>query len=90
MKKKFSVALLLLAVAFSFLAFSGCSSGGNPYENKKPDDGYYIEHLNVSIDASAGDRSVRVIEEDKFKFNRKYTDENGKKRYNERHDLYSD
>ena len=63
MKKKFSVALLLLAVAFSFLAFSGCSSGGNPYENKKPDDGYYIEHLNVSIDASAGDRSVRVIEE---------------------------
>lgn len=90
MKKKFSVALLLLTVAFSFLAFSGCSSGGNPYENKKPDDGYYIEHLNVSIDASAGDRSVRVIEEYKFKFNRTYTDEYGMKRYNDSHGFYRD
>ena len=47
--------------------------------------GYYIEHLNVSIDASAGDRSVRVIEEYKFKFNRTYTDEYGMKRYNDSH-----
>ncbi|MDE6398831.1 MAG: DUF2207 domain-containing protein, partial [Clostridiales bacterium] len=69
MKKKIarivlSAALLLL----SFCAFIGCSSSGNPYRAQSPDNSYVITDLAVTIDASAGDRSMRVTEEYTFVF----------------------
>lgn len=72
MKKKFAIAGLLIVVALSFALFCGCSSEENPYIQGAPDDGYRITSLKVDIDASEGDRSMRIKEQYEFVFDRSY------------------
>lgn len=67
-KKKFAI-LCILALTFSIALFCGCSdSRTNPYD-RLPDYGFSIENLDVVIDASEGDRSMRITEVYTFEFN---------------------
>ena len=70
MKKKFAIlSIFVLAFAFS-LFFAGCgSSQSSPYTNT-PDNNYRITDLSVTIDASAGDRSMHIIEDYTFEFDK--------------------
>ena len=70
MKKKFAIlSIFVLALSFS-LFFAGCgSSQSNPYANT-PDNNYRITDLSVTIDASAGDRSMHIIEDYTFEFDK--------------------
>ncbi len=69
MKKKFAI-LGILILSLSFSLFFGCgSSARNPYGNVS-DNHYRITNLSVTIDASAGDRSMRIVEDYTFEFDR--------------------
>ena len=67
MKKQIKRMGLVVAVALVFALLVGCSSQGNPYDYY-PDYEYRITHLSVQIDASKGDRSMRIIEKYTFEF----------------------
>lgn len=68
MKKTLACLGFLCVALFSLCAFSACSSSDNPYEDLDRDDAYAITDLDVSIDASAGDRSMRIVEKYTFEF----------------------
>ena len=70
MKKKFAIlSIFVLAFVFS-LFFAGCgSSQSNPYANT-PDNNYRITDLSVTIDASAGARSMHITEDYTFEFDK--------------------
>ena len=67
MKKKRFLLILMMGLCLA-LFLAGCSSSANPYEEMKADNGYVMSSLNITIDASAGDRSMRVTEEYAFDF----------------------
>ena len=70
MKKRISFLGALLAALLCF-ALYGCSgnTAADPYDSDKmPDDSYRMTQLNVTADASAGDRSIRITEEYTFTF----------------------
>ena len=69
MKKKIARIVLSAALlALSFCALCGCSSSGNPYDAQLPDNTYAITDLQIAVDASAGDRSMRITETYTFVF----------------------
>lgn len=70
MKRKLTSAILVLFVAVIFASLSGCSTSGNPYGYSEPDNAYRIQKLSVEVDASAGDRSMRITERYVFEFDR--------------------
>lgn len=68
MKKKGWALLCLCLLCVCCLFASGCSNSENPYEKAAPDNGYIMNNLDVSIDATAGDRSMRIVEKYTFTF----------------------
>lgn len=66
-KKPRKLILLTLLVLMCALFFSGCSLGGNPY-TEPVDNGYVIKSMDVTIDASKGDRSMIITEKLVYNF----------------------
>ncbi|MDE7395187.1 MAG: DUF2207 domain-containing protein, partial [Clostridiales bacterium] len=68
MKKKRFALVCFIVVCIAFI-FVGCSSSGNPYDTAEADDGYVMNNVDVKIDASAGDRTMRITERYTFTYN---------------------
>lgn len=68
MKKKFAVIGLLATVLTVLVLFCGCACEVEPTAMSMADSGYTMKDLDVTIDASAGDRSMRITETYTFTF----------------------
>lgn len=69
MKKKISLLLLLLTLVVACAGLCGCgTSSSNPYDYYPPDNGYSMANVRITVDASAGDRSMLITEEYTFDF----------------------